>query len=82
MESFLSSYALMEKLQALSAERTGNETLFRVWAPLKKSMRLHLVEADLIVDMEKTEGGYWETVVQNLPQQISTMKYLPDRYNY
>src|SRR5690606_3907324 len=39
---------------------------FRVWAPLKKSMRLHLLDPDEQIVMEKDRDGYYTTVVSSL----------------
>jgi maltooligosyltrehalose trehalohydrolase len=52
----------------LGATYLGNgRCLFRVWAPERKSMELHLVSpADRLVPLQQDARGYWEATVENL----------------
>lgn len=54
-------------MRSLAAQKKGNTTSFTVWAPEKKSMRLHLVHPiDEQIEMTKDEEGYWQTSVEGL----------------
>ena len=55
-------------MKPLAAEKNGNQTIFTVWAPLKRIMVLHIVHPkDQQFQMTKDEEGYWQVTVENLP---------------
>lgn len=60
----------MMKTGLLSAERKGDVTHFTVWAPLRKTMWLHLVHPfEKKLEMAKSEEGYWRLPVAGLPAE-------------
>ncbi|MBD0377325.1 MAG: malto-oligosyltrehalose trehalohydrolase, partial [Flavisolibacter sp.] len=62
----------------LAAEKRDNKTVFTVWAPLKKSMILHLVHPyDRQLPMTKDEEGYWQVEVNDLPDDARYF-FMPD----
>ena len=78
-------YFLKMDKRSPSVERKGNKIIFTVWAPLKKSMMLHLLSSDeQRLPMTKDEEGYWQVVVDGLPKdtryyfQPDGEKDLPD----
>lgn len=53
------------------AVRQGHKTSFTVWAPLKKKMQLHLLQPeDKVMDMQAVGEGYWQTIVEDLPEDV------------
>ncbi|HEU4903961.1 MAG TPA: malto-oligosyltrehalose trehalohydrolase, partial [Flavisolibacter sp.] len=59
------------KTPPLSATRKGHTIQFKVWAPLKEKMRLHLVyPEDRLLEMTKGEEGYWHLSVADLPGDV------------
>ena len=45
----------------------GSSCVFRVWAPLKENMRLHILEPhDRLIEMKSVEEGYFEVEVLSL----------------
>jgi maltooligosyltrehalose trehalohydrolase len=68
-------------MRSLTANKTGNKTLFTIWAPLKKRMVLHLVSPkDQQLEMTKDEEGYWQVMVESLPDN-ATYFFKPDNEN-
>lgn len=60
---------LVENTSLIGAVYLGNNTCkFRVWAPLKNRMVLHLTHpVDRKIEMEKRENGYFEVTLQDVP---------------
>jgi maltooligosyltrehalose trehalohydrolase len=55
-------------MRSISAEIKHNKTIFRVWAPLKKSMSLHIVApVEALHSMQKEEEGYWSFALDGIP---------------
>jgi maltooligosyltrehalose trehalohydrolase len=57
--------------------RGKNHCIFSVWAPLKKSMTLHLLNGNRSVGMEKNSDGYFVIELDNIPPGTKYF-YMPD----
>ena len=54
-------------MKVAGAIMNGSSCVFRVWAPLKENMRLHILEPhDRLIEMKSVEEGYFEVEVRNL----------------
>lgn len=55
-------------MKIIGANYSENQCIFRVWAPEKKTVSLHLVSpASDEVAMQKDDDGYFEATISNLP---------------
>ena len=72
-------------MRSLSVEKTGTSTTFRVWAPMKEAMVLHLVHPkEERWPMTRSEEGYWQVSIEGIEEgtlyffQPDHEKDLPD----
>src|ERR1700730_4186386 len=65
---FLCNQANKKKMKEVGAVYLGNgRCTFTVWAPEKKSVKLHLVRpTDKFIEMEPDEWGYFRAEVENI----------------
>ncbi|HTF81679.1 MAG TPA: malto-oligosyltrehalose trehalohydrolase, partial [Cytophagales bacterium] len=55
-----------------------DKIIFKVWAPLKERMHLHIVHpTDKKVEMNKDEEGYFSVIIEGLPRDTEYY-YMPD----
>jgi maltooligosyltrehalose trehalohydrolase len=55
----------------------GAETIFTVWAPMKKKVDLIFPHTDKSCALTKLDGGYWSVTLQNVPARTAYF-YLAD----
>lgn len=66
-------------MQMIGAIYHNNHVFFKVWAPLKKEMRLHIISPnDISYDMKSDRNGYFVLALENAAAEIQYF-YQPDR---